>query len=578
MLTTGYDVGDIISVNVDFGDGSDTVITGTVFDHLSLPASHFEKFCEIDIEHIYNYSGPFSVEVTVVDKYGVSGDFNLNLNCPFQCGYIDILYNSDNLGYSLVAKATGFDTTNLQGLTYAWSTGDSATINSKYHSIFSSNPGYYCVTVTDVNGCAIASCAQIDNTCLNFKTEITADVYPTIDSVTIITTPGFTSYNYAWDNGGSYWFGNDTLILGLNDGLPYCVTVSTLNCIATACTNNVVNPDSVYPGDTDANGVAHVSDVLNIGIGYGVSGPIRANASLNWVGQYTTNWANSFVNTANYKHADCNGDGLIDSTDAAAILINYGLTHSKGEIDPPYIFTNPDIYLDLNIDTVNAGDTLLIPIKVGDPTSTIDSLYGLVFTINYDTSVAKPGVNLDFNPCWLGMPGVDLLTIQKERYSNGQIDIGMVRTDKNNISGHGEIAQIEIVTQDDLSGKTNIYKTLNFAFSNVFGITFSGDTMDFNVTSDSVVAQQSLFPTSTHSLMENDFNVFPNPSSGLMTIAGKNGPISEIEVSNLQGQLLYFTKGSFGHSANLDLDLPKGVYLLKVSSGSTSNTKRIMIK
>ena len=85
----------------------------------------------------------------------------------------------------------------------------------------------------------------------------------------------------------------------------------------------------VWPGDTDADGIAHHVDVLNIGLAYGNIGVGRPQARLQWQAQRAINWDSLFHAGLNYKHADCNGDGIVNTDDTLAIHLNYGLIHPK---------------------------------------------------------------------------------------------------------------------------------------------------------------------------------------------------------------------------------------------------------
>ncbi len=106
--------------------------------------------------------------------------------------------------------------------------------------------------------------------------------------------------------------------------------------------------DCIYPGNTTAThqqqatqlqGVdeVNVEDVLIIGLGYGMTGATRTNASLDFTAQPCEDWAGNLTADSTYsinpKHADCNGDGIIDSVDLVAIRVNYGkqLPHCQYE-------------------------------------------------------------------------------------------------------------------------------------------------------------------------------------------------------------------------------------------------------
>jgi len=80
--------------------------------------------------------------------------------------------------------------------------------------------------------------------------------------------------------------------------------------------------DCVWPGDADNNSVVNSSDLLPIAVSYGATGPMRANASQQWMGQPATNWNSFFNGSINHKHADTNGDGILNGNDLTALNSN----------------------------------------------------------------------------------------------------------------------------------------------------------------------------------------------------------------------------------------------------------------
>lgn len=87
--------------------------------------------------------------------------------------------------------------------------------------------------------------------------------------------------------------------------------------------------EGVWPGDADYDGVAMIFDVLPIGLAYNETGPVRLNGSTAWVEQAASNWSGQFFTGLNHKHADANGDGVVDSADVDVVFLNYGQIHQK---------------------------------------------------------------------------------------------------------------------------------------------------------------------------------------------------------------------------------------------------------
>jgi len=92
---------------------------------------------------------------------------------------------------------------------------------------------------------------------------------------------------------------------------------------------------SVYPGDTDNNGVVNEFDILPLATYFYKTGPQRCTAGYGWLpSPFDSLWV---LNSA-ATYADANGDGIIDESDLFGIALNWGKSHGDGSdnfvIDP----------------------------------------------------------------------------------------------------------------------------------------------------------------------------------------------------------------------------------------------------
>jgi endonuclease I len=69
--------------------------------------------------------------------------------------------------------------------------------------------------------------------------------------------------------------------------------------------------------------------------------------------------------------------------------------------------------------------------------------------------------------------------------------------------------------------------------------------------------------------------IYPNPSNGMVQIAGLKS-IASLEVFSITGQKMYAT--SYEPNVKLDLNLPAGIYLVKVKEGSKTATSKLIVK
>ena len=79
----------------------------------------------------------------------------------------------------------------------------------------------------------------------------------------------------------------------------------------------------------------------------------------------------------------------------------------------------------------------------------------------------------------------------------------------------------------------------------------------------------------------NSFNaanlkLYPNPvSNGVLSIETSSSAASEVELFNMLGQMVLATKASKHINVS---SLTAGIYLVRVKEGTTSKTKKIIIK
>ena len=71
-------------------------------------------------------------------------------------------------------------------------------------------------------------------------------------------------------------------------------------------------------------------------------------------------------------------------------------------------------------------------------------------------------------------------------------------------------------------------------------------------------------------------NIFPNPSSGIFTVQSPSSRIRSVDVYSVYGEKVY-SQIVNSKSQIIRLDLPNGIYFLKVNSEKGSTTKKIII-
>ncbi|MCI5058481.1 MAG: PKD domain-containing protein [Flavobacteriales bacterium] len=360
-------------------------------------------------------------------------------------------------------------------------------------------------------------------------------------------------FNYTYPNPGTY---TACLVYHYQDPLNFCFDTSCVSITVGQSLN-----DSVWPGDANDDGVANIVDILPIGLAYGSTGPVRAGASMLWVGQPATDWSSNFINGVNYKHADCDGDGQVALNDASAILLNYGLTHAKG--DGSDVKSVPLLYLEASVDTTHLSSVVSIAIKLGTNNQQADSIHGITFDFGYENHLLDTNnMTLDFNNSWLGniQNSNDMIAIDTNFRSNALWEIGVTRTDQSHKSGFGEIARVEIVTVDDLSGITvGSYEKLDLFLSDVHAVDQDGNPKNINVMGDSVYI--GWFPNSVQEKKEFEtLKIYPNPSSSDIFFSRTIENVT-VSIANNLGQIIWRSENYTGNTLDIST-LPVGLYQL----------------
>src|ERR1019366_5985604 len=152
--------------------------------------------------------------------------------------------------------------------------------------------------------------------------------------------------------------------------------------------------DSVYvwPGDANYDGVVDQNDMLAIGVGFGATGAVRNNASLNWAPQYCVNWIDTLPGAVNMKHADCDGNGTVTYADTLAVVQNFSLTHPReGGMDEARSNV-PELQLLFDQHTAYVGNVVHASLILGSSAFPLTNAYGLAFNLNFNSLLVDSSV------------------------------------------------------------------------------------------------------------------------------------------------------------------------------------------
>ena len=338
----------------------------------------------------------------------------------------------------------------------------------------------------------------------------------------------------------------------INDNPDCCLTIEYIDPQCNA-------PSEIWPGDVNFNAMADHFDILKMGLAFGAEGPARPVQGIEWTSLEGDDWDQQFENGLNFKHADCNGDGIVDGTDVVAIGLNYGETHDTplpyvnlggGADDPPFFVDLPG-----GAD-MQQGNQFTAPVILGTADLPVNDLHGIAFTLEFDPGIIDPAsVGIQYDPSWLGVVGVNLLAFDKKQVNEGKIHIAIARTDQNDVSGFGHVlAFIGII--DNLAGKEEIkveIKDVRAVQGNEVVIPLNRPVEIVDLTVGTDEPQTGIFKIS------------PNPTHSKAFISHPQGEvIQNMKVFNMNGRLLFSENGPI---SELDASgLSTGVYILKIET------------
>ncbi len=330
--------------------------------------------------------------------------------------------------------------------------------------------------------------------------------------------------------------------------------------------------ENVWPGDTNADNVAGHFDLLNVGLTYGFTGPERPSNANDWAAFISQDWDGAFIDGLNHKHADANGDGVVNEQDRDVIEQNYNLTHGPVDgFEPlPYTEVDPPIYVDLSeIGELPNGSIFEIPIVVGTEEQEIIDIYGVAFTVVIDPEVIDPSsLEVVYPTSWMGEPGVNLISLHHID-ANGRLEVALSRTDHNNVSGHGPVMYIRGII-DDIAG----YETTDLGLENVKAVNHNEYLIALRPNGGVLQITKETEPFD-RDMLRHTFRTYPNPTSGTIYFSNMYDYSPEkVEVYAASGQLVQHLDDP-GMEISL-ARLPAGIYFVKLHLHGFIFTERIV--
>lgn len=337
-------------------------------------------------------------------------------------------------------------------------------------------------------------------------------------------------------------------IRGLTENCSYAFRLAISYCPAI----------KVWPGDINTDRIANHRDLIYLGVAFGQQGPARGELTSSWEAIPSTPWAQSFEDDINLKHADCNGDGVVDIRDKAVIARNYGQTHGNVLDAGPLPNTDfaPPIFVDLPEEgELVSGSSFTIPIVLGTADNPVKDIYGFAFNIEFDPAFIDPEkVQVHYPVSWFGQEEVNVLTIDKIYREDGRIEIAMTRNDQNDVSGYGPVAYLKGIIAD-IAGIVDT----RMETAQPIGISINAGKIPLGTQTTEIKLETYDDP---YTILES-FNMFPIPAGDVINFSNAlDVPANEVRVFDLQGRQVLQT---FKEVNEINVsELAAGMYLIRL--------------
>lgn len=316
----------------------------------------------------------------------------------------------------------------------------------------------------------------------------------------------------------------------------------------------------VWPGDTDDDGTARVRDLLHIGVANGTSGYPREGANAGWLGQAGLPWDQNFGTGLNLKHADCDGNGVVNLADTAAIIANYGQSHQKMQAH----INSGGIPLYIEVPrTAQAGDTIDINLRLGDANYPATNVYGIAFSLAFDpTMFDLNSATATLQGTWLGQPGQNLIEM---KVKDSKFNWAICRDDHQDTTGNGRLGGVTMVMIDDLTG-VDPWEDAMEPFD-VSLIDNKGNAIGIDVFIVPV------YPGALPGL-----NLCPNPANGRMTILLDTLEAEEVAVYDGSGTRMFLEQGDLQGNRVIETShYAPGIYFVQVRVKQGLLTRKVII-
>lgn len=409
--------------------------------------------------------------------------------------------------------------------------------------------------------------------------------------------------DHSWTlEGYTYTNDSDGILKYTPNALPLeaCLLIETADaCRDTICLSITresteafcIENECIWPGDTNADWKANQYDLLNLGLGYGKMGPPREDFPIEgdpiaWAPNTSMDWDNWTINSINYKHLDCDGDGTIGDHDIDAITQNYRpdfslVTPSTPGAPPVFLeFTSTVVEWD---NTSNDDVIFQAQLIVGNSDAPVTNLHGIALDFSHPEGLVRTG-GISTMPSEGSPLGAaeDLLTVEYDLLNLNipRYDLAISRKATDGANGFGAIFDLNFIVSGDIIGGLNEpITTFEIALERVKMVDAQGDSIAFSMGEPARISiVNSKLANTDERTEEMQVRLFPNPTHHSFELQAQKQDIERIELFDSQGRRLQ-SRNIRARRTSVNVDqLKKGLYWVRMQIGNEWVVRRLVVQ
>lgn len=439
--------------------------------------------------------------------------------------------------------------TSSNASTYAWSSGETTA------SINVTTSGTFSVTIEDANGCSATSATET----------ITVEALPVISTGTITepTTCGTAtgSIEIIGSGSGSLTWSGPTTGSDMNMALPYTVTdllagayttffTSDLGCVSNSLSSQLNDPNAPTTPTITADGATTFCQGEDVVL-------TSSYASGNSWSTGETTQSITVISSGSYTVTVVDGSGCSATSNATSVTVN-------ATPDTPVISASGDVEFcqggSVELTSSSATNNLW---STGQTTNAITVNSSGTFTVTvtngFNCSATSDAIVVLVNE----LPSVSLAAFDETCNTNDAFELSGGSPTGGSYSGSGVVVGF---FDPSVAG----------AGSHVITYTFVDANGCEGSASETILVSDCLSLTEE---IQSHFNVYPNPATTQVTIAGVNTPISSVALYDATGRIV-MVKENADNSKELTIDLgliSNGVYTVSIQGSDHSEHTRIVV-